>query len=97
MTGTRLGYAQERRVDMNQKDPTRTSESRETRFLKRLDKNNKAGTLTRHLEMPIFEGWNPQGWVFRVERFFAAHSMSKGEKLAVATISLVREALVWFQ
>ena len=23
--------------------------------------------LTRRLEMPIFEGWNPEGWIFFVE------------------------------
>ena len=34
------------------------------------DKEARAGEgirveiLTRHLEMPIFEGWNPEGWNF---------------------------------
>lgn len=54
-------------------------------------------TLTTHLEMPIFEGWNLDGWIFRVERFFTAHQMSKDEKiLATTTISLYGEALAWF-
>ena len=82
---------------MNQKDPTWTSEYGETRFLRRTDENNRVETLTCRLEMPIFEGWNPEGWVFRVECFFAAHGMSKGEKLAATTISLEWEALTWFQ
>ena len=95
--GTRPGFRQERRVDLNQKDPTRTSESGETRFLRRPDENNRVQTLTSCLEMLIFEGWNPEGWLFRVECFFAAHGMLEGEKLAAITISLEGEALVWFQ
>ena len=47
--------------------------------------------------MPIFEGWNPEGWIFCVERFFSAHHMSDQEKVTIATISLDRETLAWFQ
>ena len=49
--------------------------------------------LTRRLEMPIFEGWNPEGWIFCVERFFLWHGMTEEEKLVAATISLDGEAL----
>ena len=65
--------------------------------MRRLDENKKVETLTCRLEMSIFEGWNREGWVFRVECFFVAHSMSKGDKFAAATISLEGEVLVWFQ
>ena len=54
-TGTRSSYGQERRVDLNQKDPTHTFEYGETRFLRRPDKNNRGETLTRRLEMPILK------------------------------------------
>ena len=46
--------------------------------------------------MPIFEGWNPDGWIFKVERFFSAHRMIE-EKMEVVAISLDGETLAWFQ
>ena len=47
--------------------------------------------------MPIFEGTNPNGWIFCPERFFALNRKGEKEKLKVATISLDGEALAWFQ
>ena len=47
--------------------------------------------------MLIFESGNLEGWIFRVERFFSAHRMSKQEKMTAASISLDGEALAWFQ
>ena len=67
------------------------------------DKDVRAGEgsrveiLTRRLEMPIFKGWNPEGWIFHVERFFLTHGMMEEEKIAGAIISLDGEALAWFQ
>ena len=52
--------------------------------------------LTRHLEMPTFDGWNPEGWDFRVERFFLVHMMTEEERLVATTISLDVEALASF-
>ena len=71
-------------------------ENEETTRVGNTKDNSKVETLTRCLEMHVFKGWNPKGWVFRAERFFAAHGMSQGEKLAAATISLDGEALAWF-
>lgn len=31
--------------------------------------------LTCHLEMLVFEGWNPEEWIFRVEKFSMAHKL----------------------
>ena len=103
VTGMRPGYGQERWVDLNQKDPTRSFESGETRFFRRLDENNRVETLTRRLEMPIFEGWNPEGWVFRVERFFAAHGMSEGGEVGYSNHQFRRggfngkKVVVWYK
>ena len=44
--------------------------------------------LTWRLETPIFEGWNPEGWIFYVERFFLWHGMTEEKKLVAETISL---------
>ena len=54
-------------------------------------------TLTRRLEMPVFEGWNLERWIVLDKRFFATHEMSEEEKIAATTISLDGEALTWFQ
>lgn len=47
--------------------------------------------------MPVFEGQNPEGWVFRVERYFLMNNLQDLEKLDAAAISLDGEALAWFQ
>ena len=47
--------------------------------------------------MPIFEGWNSEGWIFHVERLFLAHGMPEDKKILAATINLDGEALSWFQ
>ena len=52
--------------------------------------------LTRRVEMLTFEGWNQEGWIFRVERFFTTHRITKEEKMTAATISFDGEALAWF-
>ena len=59
--------------------------------------SSRVETLTRRLEMPIFEGLNLEGWVFHVERFFTVHRMTEEEKMAAAMISLDGEAMAWFQ
>ena len=68
----------------------------ETDIIMKLE-GRRIEALTRCLEMPIFEGWNLEGWIFCVERFFQGHGMTKKEKLVATTISLDGEALAWFQ
>lgn len=33
--------------------------------------------------MPVFEGENPDGWIYRSERFFSLNRMSESEKLEI--------------
>ena len=51
----------------------------------------------RRLEMSIFGGWNPEGWIYRAERYFCLNKLSAPEKMEAAAISLGGEALAWFQ
>ena len=51
----------------------------------------------RRLEMPVFVGEDPDGWIFRAERYFSVCRLSEQEKLETAVISLEGEALAWFQ
>ncbi|GMN31282.1 hypothetical protein TIFTF001_003189 [Ficus carica] len=46
----------------------------------------------RWLEMPIFEGWNPEGWIYHAERYFYLNKLSAPDKwrrrLSVSTVKL---------
>ena len=59
----------------------------ETDIIMKLERS-RIKTLTRRLETPIFEGWNPEGWIFCLERFFLGHGMTEKKKLVAETISL---------
>ena len=49
----------------------------------------------RRLEMPIFEGENPDEWIFRAKRYFAVNQLTDEEKILKmmqpTTISQVAE------
>lgn len=47
--------------------------------------------------MPIFDGENPDGWIFRTERYFNMNQLSNCEKLEAAAVCFEGEALAWFQ
>ncbi|KAL5578650.1 hypothetical protein UlMin_011092 [Ulmus minor] len=52
----------------------------------------------RKLEMPIFDGSNPDGWILKAERYFSLNRLSNEEKLEAAIIAFEGEALsmvVW--
>ncbi|EXB66634.1 hypothetical protein L484_024931 [Morus notabilis] len=51
----------------------------------------------RRLEMPLFEGDNPEGWLFRVERYFSVNRLTEEDKLSAAAICFKGDALAWFQ
>lgn len=57
----------------------------------------RAEFRTRRVEMPVFDGENPDGWIFRAERYYAMNRMTEREKLDIAVVSLEGEALAWFQ
>ncbi|KAL5555888.1 hypothetical protein UlMin_038124 [Ulmus minor] len=50
----------------------------------------------RKLKLPLFEGENPHGWIFRAERYFAYRGVEETEKITVATICLEGKALSWY-
>ena len=45
----------------------------------------------------VLRGANPEGWVFRADKFFSVHQLTEMEKLDMATLSFDGEALSWFQ
>ena len=76
---------------------SRQSRTSNTNKEERAREGSRVEILTWHLEISIFKGWNPEGWIFHVERFFLTHGMTEEKKIAAAIINLDSEALVRFQ
>ena len=51
----------------------------------------------RKLDMPIFDGSDPDGWLLRVERYFNFYKLSEEERLEAVVVALEGDALRWFQ
>ena len=51
----------------------------------------------RKLEMPVFDGTNPDGWILKAERYFGLNQFSNDEKLEAAVVAFEGDALLWFQ
>jgi len=51
----------------------------------------------RRLEMPLFDGCDPDGWIFRAERYFLVNGLMEMEKVDTAIVYLEGPALSWFQ
>ncbi|KAG2314507.1 hypothetical protein Bca4012_065198 [Brassica carinata] len=52
--------------------------------------------MLRKVEMPIFSGKSPFGWISRVERFFRYGKFNEEEKLELVSLSLEEPMLNWF-
>lgn len=51
----------------------------------------------KKLEMPIFSGENPNGWLHRAERYFEVNELTEKEKLGAVEVSLYGNALSWLR
>lgn len=51
----------------------------------------------RKLDMPIFYGTDPDGWVLRVERYFGFNKLTEEEMLEAAAVAMDGDALSWYQ
>lgn len=50
----------------------------------------------KKVEMPVFNGSNPNAWLFHADRYFNIHKLTKSKKMIVAIISSEGVALDWF-
>ena len=57
---------------------------------------NWQDTLPQKLELLIFEGNNPNGWLIRAERYFELNGVSLVERLGAAVVCLEGDALAWY-
>uniref|UniRef100_A0A1J3JNV3 Transposon Ty3-G Gag-Pol polyprotein n=1 Tax=Noccaea caerulescens TaxID=107243 RepID=A0A1J3JNV3_NOCCA len=54
-------------------------------------------SLLRKIDLPVFEGHMPYGWLCRVERYFRVGQYSEAEKLELVSLSLEGRVLNWFE
>jgi len=55
------------------------------------------GNWWSNLEMPIFDGEDPMGWLTKIERYFRLRVVREEDKLEVVMVAMDGEALDWFQ
>lgn len=51
----------------------------------------------KKLDLPMFDGENPDGWILRAERFFNFYKLAEEEQVEAAIVALEGDALLWFQ
>ncbi|TYK28910.1 transposon Tf2-1 polyprotein isoform X1 [Cucumis melo var. makuwa] len=49
------------------------------------------------VEMSIFNGTDPDSWLFRADRYFKIHNLTKSEKTSMAIISIDGPTLDWYR
>ncbi|KAL2926087.1 Deoxyguanosinetriphosphate triphosphohydrolase-like protein [Bienertia sinuspersici] len=51
----------------------------------------------KKLDLPLFDGTNPDGWILRAERYFKFYRLSEEKRLEAAVVALEGDALLWFE
>ncbi|KAL4568842.1 hypothetical protein LXL04_024459 [Taraxacum kok-saghyz] len=51
----------------------------------------------RKVDMPAFNGTDPDGWILQAERYFVIYQLIDEEKLEAAILSLSGDALAWYR
>jgi hypothetical protein len=49
------------------------------------------------LDIPVFNGSDPFGWILKINQFFDYHHMSEEQQLRIASINMLGDVLAWFQ
>ena len=52
--------------------------------------------LPQRLQLPVFDGADPTGWVFQVKQYFEINDLHAEERLRVAMVCMESEALAWY-
>ena len=61
------------------------------------DGDNNDRNKFKKVEMSLFNGDDPDSWLFSADRYFQIHKLTDSEKLTVATISFEGPALNWYR
>ena len=49
------------------------------------------------MDLPIFNGSDPDEWIRKAENYFSFYRLTEEEKIEVAVISFEGEAFMWYQ
>lgn len=49
------------------------------------------------IDVPRFDGGDPQGWVFKIQQYFDYHQVVEDQRLKVAPFYFDGKALAWYQ
>ncbi|GJS71806.1 hypothetical protein Tco_0704647 [Tanacetum coccineum] len=63
----------------------------------RVNREMKHMHRVRKLKMPVFEGEDAYGWIYRVERYFEIQGLSQQEQLRATALCMEGEALSWYR
>ena len=61
------------------------------------ERNYNSENRMRKLKMPVFEGEDAYGWIYRVERYFEIQGIPPQEQLLAAAVCMEGEALSWYR
>ena len=59
--------------------------------------HQKLDSPPKKLELPNFEGKNPDDWIFRMEKCFSVNQTDEGDKLSLAMSSMTGCAVTWLR
>lgn len=59
--------------------------------------NGGEGWSYKKLDLPTFDGQNPNGWILVAERFFKFYRLSEEVEPEASVVALNGDALFWFQ
>lgn len=51
----------------------------------------------RKLDMPVFDGTDPDGWILRIERYFQFYRLTEEEMMEASAVAMDGDALRWYQ
>ncbi|XP_013626315.1 PREDICTED: uncharacterized protein LOC106332391 [Brassica oleracea var. oleracea] len=74
----------------------RRAQRRGSRFHDDYD-DDRGRSLTRRLELPLFDGENADSWALKVEQYFEIREYSEEEKLRNVRTCFDGEALLWYR
>ena len=51
---------------------------------------------TIKLDIPRFDGFDPLGWIFKINQFFEFHNTPEDQSIRMASFYMEGEALTWY-
>lgn len=102
--GSKVSFPEFPSIQNSEKEGEEEGQGSETRpkFLGEFGSTGVVGGMGnnwrfRKLDMPLFDGINPDGWILRAERYFQFYRLCEADKLEAAVVAMEGDALLWYQ